>query len=97
MQENNELRHKVVYLGSRCEQVEAEFIQTKDYLNSEIQKAKSETAKVEENKKRLDSRIQELENRIASLDLELIEARDRSDDLEAELRTVRQLQERAQL
>ena len=40
MQENNELRHKVVYLGSRCEQVEAELVQTKDYLQSEISKAK---------------------------------------------------------
>lgn len=90
--ENNELRHKVVYLGSRCEQIEAEFIQTKDYLNSEIAKAKGETTKVQENKTRLDGRVGELENRIAALDLELIESRDRSDDLEAELRTVRQLQ-----
>ena len=40
VQENNELRHKVVYLGSRCEQVEAELVQTKDYLQSEISKAK---------------------------------------------------------
>jgi len=92
VQENNELRHKVVYLGSRCEQVEAELVQTKDYLQSEISKAKAETTKVEEDKSQSKAKIAQLETRIAALDLELIEARERSEDLEAELRTVRQLQ-----
>ena len=41
--ENNELRHKVVYIGSRCEQVEAELTQTKEYLNSELRKATDKT------------------------------------------------------
>ena len=46
MHENNELRHKVVYIGSRCEQIEAEYIQTKEYLNSELKKANDRTDQV---------------------------------------------------
>ena len=48
--ENNELRHKVVYIGSRCEQVEAELTQTKEYLNSEIRKANDKTEEVKKEK-----------------------------------------------
>ena len=84
--ENNELRHKVVYLGSRCEQIEAEFTASKDYLNSEIQKAKNETLIFEKTKMKTDEKVKELEKRVKELDLELIEAKDRCEDLDSELR-----------
>ena len=48
--ENNELRHKVVYIGSRCEQVESELIQTKEYLNSEVKKANERTDQAKKEK-----------------------------------------------
>ena len=44
------LRHKVVYIGSRCEQIEAEYTQTKDYLNSELKKANDQTEVVRQEK-----------------------------------------------
>ena len=40
----------------------------------------------------LEEKYKELEKRCAALDLELIEARDRSDELEGELCAIRQLQ-----
>ncbi|CAG5094284.1 Oidioi.mRNA.OKI2018_I69.XSR.g13420.t1.cds [Oikopleura dioica] len=92
VQENTELRHKVVYLGSRCEQLEVELAQTKDYLKSEIQKEKSLTQKEQETVQVQQANLKELEKRIASLDLELMEAKERADDVERELRAVRQLQ-----
>merc|ERR1711970_1085136 len=90
--ENNELRHKVVYIGSRCEQIEAEYTQTKDYLNSELKKANDLTEVARQEKLDLEEKYKELEKRCAALDLELIEARDRSDELEGELCAIRQLQ-----
>ena len=69
VQENTELRHKVVYLGSRCEQLEVELAQTKDYLKSEIQKEKNLTQKEQETVQVQQANLKELEKRIASLDL----------------------------
>lgn len=90
--ENTELRHKVVYLGSRCEQLEVELAQTKDYLKSEIQKEKNQTQKNQETVQTQQESLKEFEKRVASLDLELMEAKERADDVERELRAVRQLQ-----
>merc|ERR1711970_824180 len=90
--ENNELRHKVVYIGSRCEQVESELIQTKDYLNSEIKKHSDQTDKVKKEKSELEDKWKDAEKRCAALDLELIEAKERADELENELCQIRQLQ-----
>ena len=44
------IRHKVVYIGSRCEQIEAEYTQTKEYLNSELKKANDQTEAVRQEK-----------------------------------------------
>lgn len=69
MHENTELRHKVVYLGSRCEQLEVELAQTKDYLKSEIQKEKNQTQKNQETVQTQQESLKEFEKRVASLDL----------------------------
>jgi len=90
--ENNELRHKVVYIGSRCEQVESELTQTKEYLNSELRKATDKTDDIIKEKVELEEKYKELEKRCAALDLELIESKDRNDELENELMAIRQLQ-----
>ena len=44
------IRHKVVYIDSRCEQIEAEYTQTKEYLNSELKKANDQTEAVRQEK-----------------------------------------------
>ena len=59
----------MVYLGSRCEQLEVELAQTKDYLKSEIQKEKNLTQKEQETVQVQQANLKELEKRIASLDL----------------------------
>ena len=40
----------MVYIGSRCEQIEAEYTQTKEYLNSELKKANDQTEAVRQEK-----------------------------------------------
>ena len=59
----------MVYLGSRCEQLEVELAQTKDYLKSEIQKEKNQTQKNQETVKTQQESLKEFEKRVASLDL----------------------------